>query len=125
MINESPKQPVTGLLRRRLIGATQFSFAGLARAWQEEAFRVESMLALLLLPLALWLPDTRLESALLIATLAGVLVVEVLNTAIEEAINRVGTEINPLSKTAKDLGSAAVMLSIVGTVVVWILILWP
>lgn len=123
--SESTLQSSPGLLQRRFVSATRFSFAGLARVWREEAFRVEVFLGLALLPIALWAPDRRLESAVLVGVLIAVLVVETLNTAIEEAINRIGLEINPLSKAAKDLGSAAVLLMIIGACIVWLLVLWP
>lgn len=98
---------------RRVLNATRYSTDGLFSAWQhEDAFRQELILAAIMIPAALWLPVTLVEKALLIGVVVLVLVVELLNTAIEVAIDRDSLEINPLGKRAKDYGSAAVMLSL-------------
>ncbi len=98
---------------RRVLLATGYSIDGLKAAWRhEDAFRQELILAAIMVPLALWLPLTLPERILLIAVVVLVLIVELLNTAIEAAIDRDSLEINPLGKRAKDYGSAAVMLSL-------------
>ncbi|HEV3019018.1 MAG TPA: diacylglycerol kinase [Burkholderiaceae bacterium] len=112
-----------GLLR--IVNAFRYSTDGLAAAWHhEDAFRQEMILAAVLVPTALVLPVTLLERIVLISVVILVLIVEILNTAIEVAIDRQSFEINPLAKRAKDLGSAAVMLSLILAGGVWISILW-
>ncbi len=109
---------------RRLLLAAGYSTKGLRAAWcQEAAFRQELILTLVLLPIALWLDVSVMERLLLIAVLILVLVVELLNSAIEAAIDRIGPEFHELSGRAKDLGSAAVLLSLLLTVVVWVSLL--
>ena len=113
----------TGL--RRVVNATFYSLAGFRSAWQSEAaFRQECVVIALLLPVALWLGRTGVERALLISTGLLVLVVELLNTAVEFVVDRVGTDHNELSGRAKDAGSAAVFTSIAIAAVVWALIAW-
>jgi diacylglycerol kinase (ATP) len=113
----------TGL--RRIVNATFFSLAGLRTAWRSEAaFRQECLLAVVLVPAAFWLGDTAVERALLIGTCLLVLIVELLNTAVEFVVDRVGTEHHELSGRAKDLGSAAVLVSLVLVAVTWGLIAW-
>ena len=90
----------------------------------EEAFRVEIILSLLLTPVAFWLATNYLQLILLIGTLIGVLIVELLNTGIEAAVDRVGFEFIELSGRAKDAGSAAVLLSLVLAGVIWGTIIW-
>lgn len=110
---------------RHLIAAHGYSWAGLRAAFVgETAFRIELSLSLILIPLGLWLGRTGVERALLIGCLFLVLVVELLNSAIEAAIDRIGSEPHRLSGRAKDLGSAAVMLSAYNVAAVWGLILW-
>lgn len=112
-----------GLLR--IMNAFRYSADGLAAAWHhEDAFRQEMVLAAVMVPTALMLPVTLLEKILLITVVIQVLIVEILNTAVEAAIDRHSFEINPLAKRAKDLGSAAVMLSLVLAGGVWASILW-
>lgn len=121
-IDESPFKGKTGL--RRVLNAAGYSWAGLVAAFRhEDAFRQEIFLALLLIPLALYLGDTGIERALMIAAVLGVLVVELLNSAVEAAVDRISLEHHLLIKRAKDMGSAAVMLALVNTAVVWILVL--
>lgn len=113
----------TGL--RRIVNATSYSLAGLRSAWRHEAaFRQESALCAVLVPTALWLGTTAVERALLIGTCLLVLIVELLNSGIEAAVDRVGEEHHALSGRAKDLGSAAVFLSLALTLVVWTLVAW-
>ena len=103
----------------RLWHAAGYSMAGLRAGWGEKAFRLEALVSLVMLPLAFWLARNWVEGALLAGTVILVMVVELLNTAIESAIDRTGAEWHPLSKRAKDLGSAAVFLSLVLAVGVW------
>ena len=108
---------------RRILRATKFSAQGLAQAWQHEAaFRQELVLVLLLAPVAVWLGQTALERAVLIGCCLIVLIVELINSAIEAAIDRHGDEHHELSGRAKDMGSAAVFVSLVLVAVVWGLI---
>jgi len=112
-----------GLLR--ILNAFRYSTDGLAAAWHhEDAFRQEMILAAVMVPTALFLPVTLIERILLIGVVILVLIVEILNTAVEVAIDRQSFEINPLAKRAKDLGSAAVMLSLILAGGVWASILW-
>jgi diacylglycerol kinase (ATP) len=89
----------------------------------EDAFRMELVLFAVLAPLALWLGATGVERALLIGCLILVLIVELLNSAIEAAVDRISFENHRLAKRAKDIGSAAVMLSLVHAAAVWLLVL--
>ncbi len=108
----------------RVVRAAGYSVSGLAAAFKNEAaFRQELALFVVLAPLGFWLGHDGVERALLVGSLAVVLVVELLNSAIEAAVNRVGSEPNELSGRAKDLGSAAVFVSLVLVVVVWMLVL--
>lgn len=117
------EQGATGL--RRLILATGYSLAGLRAAFRfEAAFRQELLLVLIGLPLALRFGHSGVERAILSASLLLVLIVELLNSGIEAAIDRFGAQQHPLSARAKDFGSAAVMLSLVNAAVVWALILF-
>ena len=109
----------------RIVRAAGYSIAGLAAAWRHEsAFRQECMLAALLLPAACWVGRTWLETALLAGSVMAVLIVELLNSAIESAVDRVSAELHPLSKRAKDIGSAAVMLSLLTCSALWCAALW-
>ncbi|MCU0762702.1 MAG: diacylglycerol kinase [Hydrogenophaga sp.] len=109
---------------RRVVHALRYSMAGLRAGWGEAAFRQEALLALVLLPLAFWLGDSWLEVAFLCALVVLVMIVELLNTAVETAIDRVGPEWHDLSKRAKDMGSAAVLLSLMLCGAVWGAALW-
>jgi len=118
----SPFKGKTGL--RRLMNATRYTWDGLAAAFKhEDAFRQEVFLALLLIPLALYLGKTGIERALMIAAVLGVLIVELLNSAVEAAVDRISLEHHQLIKRAKDMGSAAVMIALVNVMVVWTLVL--
>lgn len=139
MPNDAPKnipatdQPAThtirdktllGLLKRRLIRATKNSISGLRFAFKkEEAFRVQSFLMLFALPAAWWIADTLNEILLLLFSAALVFIAELLNSAIEATIDRVGMDYHKLSKQAKDMGSAAVFVAIVLAAITWLLIL--
>jgi diacylglycerol kinase (ATP) len=110
---------------RRLINATRYSRDGLRAAWRnEDAFRQEVLLSAVLVPLALWLPIALVEKILLVGVLLVLLIVELLNSAVEAAVDRDSLEINPLGKRAKDLGSAAVMLALLLAGGTWVAVLW-
>jgi diacylglycerol kinase (ATP) len=112
----------SGLVRMR--HALGYSLAGLRAGWNETAFRQEALAALVMLPLAFWLGQSWVEVALLAATVLLVMVVELLNTGLEAAIDRIGPEWHALSKRAKDLGSAAVLLSLLLCAGTWAAALW-
>lgn len=110
---------------KRIVNATFFSLAGLRAAWRNEAaFRQECVLAAVLTPLGLWVGGNAVERALLIGSCWLVLVVELLNSAIEAVVDRVGTDHHELSGRAKDLGSAGVFVSLALTALVWGLVLF-
>jgi diacylglycerol kinase (ATP) len=110
---------------RRILRATRFSAQGFAQAWQHEvAFRQELVLAIVLTPAAIWLGETIVKQALLIGVLLLVLIVELFNSAIEAAIDRHGDEHHELSGRAKDMGSAAVFVSLVIVLLVWGAVAW-
>ena len=113
----SAQKSRTGL--HRVWHATRYSLHGLHAAWSESAFRQEAMAALVLVPLAFWLGRSWVEVALLAGAAVLLMVVELLNSAIEAAIDRVGPEWHALSKRAKDLGSAAVLLTVLLCASVW------
>ena len=109
---------------RHLIAATGYSAKGLRAAWQHEsAFRQESLLGLIMLPLAFLLGDTLAQTALLIAVCFLVLIVELLNSAIEATVDRISEEHHELAGRAKDMGSAAVSLSLLLVWVTWGLVI--
>ena len=118
----NPQKDRRGLVR--VWHATLISLHGLREGWREPAFRQETLLAIVMFPVAFWLGRTWVEIALLIAVVGLVLIVELLNSGIEAAIDRVGPEWHSFSKKAKDLGSAAVLLSILLCAGVWIAALW-
>ena len=108
---------------KRIVDATGYTLKGFAAAWRNEsAFRQESLLGLVLAPLAFWLGRSTFEVALLLTTLAFVLVTELLNSAIEAVVDRASPEFNELAGRAKDMGSAAVFVALATVVVVWLLI---
>lgn len=110
---------------KRIILATRYSAQGLRQACRfEAAFRQEVVLTVVLIPVAIWLGESPLDYAALIGSLLLVLIVELLNSAIEAAIDRHGDEIHELSGRAKDFGSAAVFLSLVLVLVIWSAIAW-
>ena len=111
---------------RRLIKAFGYSMAGFRACFRHEAaFRQEMAASLLLVPAALWLGNTGVERALLLGSWMLVPIMELLNSAIEAIVDRIGPEQHELSGRAKDIGSAAVLLAIVLTTAVWALVLWP
>ncbi|HTQ99153.1 MAG TPA: diacylglycerol kinase [Candidatus Acidoferrum sp.] len=108
----------------RIVSAAGYSWRGLKACWKgEAAFRQELALGIVLVPLGLWLGDDGLEKAILVGSYLLVLVVEVLNTAVEAVVDRIGHEHNELSGLAKDLGSAAVFLSLLALTTAWVLVI--
>ncbi|MDA0225600.1 MAG: diacylglycerol kinase [Proteobacteria bacterium] len=115
---ESPHKGKTGL--QRLVNATRYSLSGLTEAARnEDAFRQELVLVALLAPVGLWLGADGVERALLLGSLLFILVVELLNSAVEATVDRISLEDHRLAKRAKDIGSAAVMLSLINAALVW------
>jgi len=118
----NPQKSRIGL--HRIWHATLYSIAGLRAGWSETAFRQEALAAMVLLPLALWLGQGWVECALLAGSVLLVLIVELLNSGIEASIDRVGLEWHALSKRAKDMGSAAVSVSLLLWFGIWAGALW-
>jgi diacylglycerol kinase (ATP) len=108
----------------RLWHATGYSFAGLRAGWGEPAFRLEACLAIVLVPLAFWVGRSWVEMALLAGSVLLLMIVELLNTAVESAIDRIGPEWHDLSKRSKDMGSAAVFLATLLAGGIWAAGLW-
>jgi len=122
MTNVNPHK-ATGL--RRLVNALTYSLSGLLLAWQDEAaFRQEVILAIVLVTVAFMVPVGVTQRVLLVASVMLVLVVEMINSAIEATVDRVSLDIHPLAKKAKDMGSAAVLLALTNAVLTWTMILW-
>jgi diacylglycerol kinase (ATP) len=119
---ESPYKGKTGL--QRLWNAFGYSLAGFRAAYKhEDAFRQEVLLAVLMIPLAVLLPVSHIGKALMIASVLLVIVVELLNSAIEATVDRISLDSHTLAKRAKDIGSAAVLVSLINVLVVWGLVL--
>ena len=120
---ESPYKGKTGL--KRVWAAFFYSLEGFEAAWKhEDAFRQEALLAGVLIPLAFFLCDAALGRALMIASVFLVLIVELINSAIEATVDRISLENHQLAKRAKDIGSAAVLIALIDVVVVWGLVLF-
>lgn len=120
---ESPFKGKTGL--RRVWNAFRYSLDGLSAAYRhEDAFRQETWLALILIPLAFFMPASGMGKALMIGSVLLVLIVELLNSAIEAVVDRVSLERHRLAKRAKDIGSAAVLISLFNVAAVWTLVLF-
>lgn len=114
-----------GLFMRRVVNAGLYSWRGLRAGWRsEEALRVELIVSAVLIPLALSLNVTTVERILLIAVLLLVLIVELLNSAVEAAVDRISGEIHELSGKAKDMGSAAVLIALLLAALAWGMILF-
>ena len=114
----APPSPRRGL--SRLAAATRYSVAGLRAAFRgEEAVRMEVAAFVVMAPLAMWLGQTPVERVLLVASLVFVFVMELLNTAIESVVDRIGPDYHELSRSAKDIGSAAVLVSVALVFFVW------
>jgi len=121
-MQESPFKGARGV--RRLLNATRYTLQGLEAAFRhEEAFRLELLLALVLIPSAFFVPVGGVAKALMVASVLLVLIVELLNSALEAAVDRISLERHSLAQRAKDLGSAAVFLSLVNVGAVWLLVL--
>ncbi|MDD2914812.1 MAG: diacylglycerol kinase [Gallionella sp.] len=119
---ESPHKGKTGL--KRLLNAFRYSCDGIKEAYRnEDAFRQEVLLAVILLPLAFWLDTSPIGRALMIGSVLLLLIVELLNSAIEATVDRISLDDHRLAKRAKDIGSAAVLITIVNLVIVWLLVL--
>ena len=119
----SPHKGKTGL--RRVWNAIFYSIDGFRAAYQhEDAFRQEVLLAALLIPVALFLPASGTGKAVMIASVLLVLLVELLNSAVEATVDRISLENHQLAKRAKDIGSAAVLVSLINVIVVWALVLF-
>lgn len=120
---ESPFKGKTGL--RRLWNAYGYSMAGLKAAYvNEDAFRQEVRMALVLIPLGIYLGDTGIARALMVASVILVVIVELLNSSIEATVDRISLENHSLAKRAKDIGSAAVLVSLVNMAAVWALVIF-
>jgi diacylglycerol kinase (ATP) len=120
---ESPYKGKTGI--KRIWNAMLYSLDGFAAAFRhEDAFRQEVFLALILIPAALYLPVSGAAKGQMIASVLLVMIVELLNSGIEAVTDRVSLEDHNLAKRAKDLGSAAVMLSLINVPVVWLLVMF-
>ena len=121
-VKESPHKGKTGL--RRVWNAFFYSLDGFRAAWKhEDAFRQEALLACVLIPLAFFLGDGAIGRALMIASVLLVLIVELINSAIEAAVDRISLENHLLAKRAKDIGSAAVLIALINVLLVWGLVL--
>lgn len=131
MTDNSDSTPPVGAFKskggfRRIVGATSNSVAGLITAWRiEHAFRQELYLVLPGVLVALLLPVRTIEKLVLIGSLVLVLIVELLNSAIEATVDRISLDRHPLSKNAKDFGSAAVMLAFLLALAAWLVVIWP
>jgi diacylglycerol kinase (ATP) len=118
----NPQKLRTGL--NRVWHAAGYSLAGLRAGWAERAFRQEAVAAIVLLPASFWLARSWVEAALLAGSVLLVMIVELLNTAVETVVDRIGPEWHDLSKRAKDMGSAAVLLSLLLCGGIWLAALW-
>ena len=121
-IMKSPYKGKTGI--KRLANAFTYSVAGTLAAFKhEDAFRQEVILSVVLIPLAIYLGQTAIEQALMIASILLIIIVELLNSSLEATVDRISVKRHKLSKRAKDIGSAAVFFSLVNASVIWFLIL--
>ena len=129
MSHEPPKSAIDEFKGKqgltRLINALGYSKDGLAAAWKNEAaFREEVLLAAVAFPLAFYLGRTGIERALLAGSIIFILIVEILNSAVEAVVDKASPEKHELAKRAKDMGSAAVLLSLLNAAVIWACVLW-
>ncbi|WP_337023895.1 MULTISPECIES: diacylglycerol kinase [unclassified Pantoea] len=114
---------VTGI--QRIVNAAGYSWQGLRAAWKHEAaFRQEAIAALVAIVVACWLDVDAISRVLMIGSVVLVIIVEILNSAIEAVVDRIGQERHPLAGRAKDMGSAAVLLAILLALFIWIALLW-
>ena len=120
---ESPYKGKTGI--KRLLNAFKYSCAGIQEAYRnEDAFRQEVILAAILIPAALLIHVTAVDRIMMIGSVLLLLIVELLNSAIEATVDRISLDDHKLAKRAKDIGSAAVLITIINLIVVWILVLF-
>ena len=121
-MQQSPYKGKTGI--KRIFNACTYSIDGLKAAFRhEDAFRQEIFLSAILIPIAFYLEPGSIGRALMIASVLLVLIVELLNSALEAAVDRISLENHPLIKRAKDMGSAAVMIALLNAALVWLLVL--
>lgn len=114
---------VTGF--QRIVNAAGYSWQGLRAAWQNEAaFRQEAIAAVIAVIVACWLDIDAISRVLMIGSVVLVIIIEIINSAIEAVVDRIGEERHPLAGRAKDMGSAAVLLAILLALFVWITLLW-
>lgn len=110
----------------RLVNALGYSRDGIGAAWRNEAaFREEMLLAAITIPLALYLGKSGVERALMVGSVVVILIVEILNSAVEAVVDKASPETSELAKRAKDMGSAAVLFSLINAAVIWACVLWP
>ena len=110
----------------RLWNATGYSRDGILAAWRHEAaFREEILLAAITIPLAFYLGKTGVDRALMVGSIILILIVEILNSAVEAVVDKASPEMHDLAKRAKDMGSAAVLFSLINAAVIWACVLWP
>jgi diacylglycerol kinase (ATP) len=120
---KSPHKHKTGL--RRIINAFVNSWAGFRAAWQyEDAVRMELMVSAIAIPVALWLPVDRIGKVMMIASIILVLIVELINTAIEATVDRISYDPHHLAKRAKDIASLAVLLTVINAAVIWLMVIF-
>jgi diacylglycerol kinase (ATP) len=119
---KSPYKGKTGF--KRLVNAFSYSIAGTLAAFKhEDAFRQEVVLAIVLIPIALYFGETAIDQALMISSLLFIIIVELLNSSIEATVDRISVKHHKLAKRAKDIGSAAVFFSLINAAVIWFLLL--
>lgn len=121
---KTPESNAISSEAKRITKALAYSLQGLKSAWSEAAFRTETIITAIAIPIAFAIAKNKIELALLVSSLFLVLIVELLNTGLELTINRISLEIHPLSKKVKDIASAAVLLSIINAILIWAAILW-
>jgi diacylglycerol kinase (ATP) len=110
----------------RIWNALGYSRDGIAAAWKNEAaFREEALLAVIAIPLAIYLGNTGVDRALMVGSIILILIVEILNSALEAVVDKASPEKHELAKRAKDMGSAAVLFSMINAAAVWACVLWP
>jgi len=120
---QSPHKGKTGL--PRLINACRYSLAGFRAAWKyEDAIRIELLVAAIAIPVALWLPLDRIGKIMMIGSIVLVLIVELINTAIEATVDRISYDPHHLAKRAKDIASLAVLISIFNAAMIWLLVIF-
>ena len=125
MTELNKKQGISGLLQRRFVAASEYSWQGLRSCFQnEEAFRFELFLGVVLFPLAFVIAESVIQLCLLLGSMLIVLIVELLNSAVEAVVDLIGTEHHDLAGRAKDQGSAAVLLSMILFLMIWGTLAW-